>query len=131
MCRFALANVRFRLLGDGAARLVQVAAITRMGRTFIFHHVADASLMRIQPRQQAGPRRAASGGIVKLREPHTVLGEFIQVRGGDFTAVTAEVGEAHVVAEDDDHVRPFSDPFGEHGSAGGGERREGEKACHG
>jgi len=60
--------------------------------------------MRIQSREQRRPRGAAARGVVELRETQPARRELVEVRRGDFAAVAAEVGEAHVIDEDDDDV---------------------------
>ena len=46
--------------------------------------------MRIEAGEQSGPRRAAAGRVVELREAHALAGELVDVRRGDFAAVAAE-----------------------------------------
>ena len=73
---------------------------------FIVHHVADAGLVRIQSGQQRRARRATAAHVVKLREAQSARGEFVEIRRGDFRAVTTEVGKAEVIGEDNYDVRP-------------------------
>ena len=67
--------------------------------------IAHASLMRIQTGHQSRPRGAATRRVVKLREAHATGRQRIEVRRRDFTAVAAEIAEAHVIDEDDEHIR--------------------------
>jgi hypothetical protein len=60
--------------------------------------------MGIQPREQRRPRRAATGRVVKLREPQPVGGERIEIRRLDLAAVAAQIAEAHVISENDDDI---------------------------
>jgi hypothetical protein len=70
------------------------------------HEPADAGLMRIEPRQQAGTRRAAAAGVVTLREPQAAGREAIEVRRANLAAVAAEIRPTQVVGEDDENVWP-------------------------
>lgn len=70
----------------------------------IIHHVSDAGLVRVEPGQQAGSSGAAASRVVELSESQTCGGKCIQRWCADFTAVTAEIREAHVVAEDHNDV---------------------------
>ena len=49
-------------------------------------------------------RGAATRRVVELREANAALRERIDVRRGNLAAVAAEVGEAHVIHEDDEDV---------------------------
>jgi hypothetical protein len=42
-----------------------------------------------------------------LREPNSVGGKSIEIGCSNFTAVTAKVGKAHVIGEDDNDVGPL------------------------
>lgn len=44
---------------------------------------------------------------VEVREAHAVVRQRVEVRCPDLTAVGPQVGESHVVTEDDDDIRPF------------------------
>ena len=85
-------------LGDGDAAVVEPAAVA--GHAVVLGHVPDAGLVRIQAGQQRGARRAAAAGVVELREAQAAGGQLVEVRRGDFAAVAADVGEAHVVHQD-------------------------------
>src|SRR5690606_2113946 len=114
-------------LRDRHAALVERASIPRV--TTILDHVADARLVRIEAGEKRRPRRAAAPGVVKLREAKAVLRESIEGRRPDLAAVAAEVGEAHVVREDDDDVGTLIGGrlrLGEQRNVGG-EEEEGEK----
>src|SRR6476660_9367041 len=68
--------------------------------------VAHAGVMRIEAGEQCGARWAAAGGVVELGEAQAGSGKFVDVGGWDFAAVAGEVGEPHVIDEDDDDVGP-------------------------
>ena len=88
----------------------------------IFGERAHAGLMRIEAGEEGGPRGRAARGVVKLREAQAALREGVEVRRRNFGAVGAEVGEAHVVGEDDDDVGAGGRW---RGRAGGGRRSDG------
>src|SRR5437868_3665439 len=89
--------------GDGDAPARKLTAVRRLAK--VLAHRADADLMRILPRQQRSPRRAAARVVVELAEAHAALRERINVRRVNLTAVASEIGEAHVVGDDEDDVR--------------------------
>ena len=62
------------------------------------------NLLRVVAGQQRAARGPAARGVVELSEAQPVAGKGIEVWGGDFAAVTAGVGETHVVGEDEDNV---------------------------
>ena len=117
---------RFEDFGQRAARLVQVASVARV--TLVFHHVADPGLMGVQAGQQAGPGRAASGGVVELGEPHASRRQGVDVRRVDLASLAPDVREPHVIDQNQHHVRPLpprradgdqgQDQEGERGSEG-------------
>jgi hypothetical protein len=78
--------------------------------------------MRIEAGEEGGPRGRAARGVVKLREAQAALREGVEVRRRNFGAVATEVGEAHIVGEDDDDVGAGGRW---RGRAGGGRRRGG------
>ena len=94
--------------GDRDAAVVELPGVAGQHRTRGIaagcRHVAHAGLMRIEARQERGPRGTAPAGVVELREAHAVFCERIEVRRGDLAAVAAEVGPAHVVDQNDDDV---------------------------
>jgi len=91
-------------LGDGHAATVEAALVARLA--LVLGHVADARLVRVETGQQRGARRAAARGVIELREAQAVRRERVEIRRRNLAAVAAEVGEAHVIHEDDDDVRP-------------------------
>ena len=93
---------RLQSLRDGQAISVQITLILR--QPIVPHHVADPGLVRIQPAQQAGPRRAAAAGIVKLGKSKTVLCQSVQVRGFYLAAEAAYVRIAHIIGHDQNNV---------------------------
>lgn len=84
--------------------LVEMAAIGGMFGTEVVVHVAYAGLVGIEAGQEAGAGGTTASGVIKLGEAETVHGQTIDVRSGDLTTVTADVGEAHVVYEDQEDV---------------------------
>ena len=69
--------------------------------------MAKARLLAAGEQACAG-RRAVGAGDVAVSEAHARSGEGVEVRGGDvFAAVEADVGIPHVIADDDEDVRPF------------------------
>ena len=64
----------------------------------------QADVLPILPAHERGAGRLALGGVVELGEAQTVGREAIEVRRLNLTAVTAEVGKAQIVGEDEDDV---------------------------
>ena len=62
-------------------------------------------LLGIIAREQGGPGRPATGGIVKLGEAEPVPGQAVKMRGLYFTTVASEVGIPHVVRHYEKDVR--------------------------
>mgnify|MGYP000579923011 CR=1 FL=1 len=60
--------------------------------------------MLVHPRKQRGARWATARGIVKLREPQPVCRQLIERGRLDFTAVTADIREPHVISHNNDDV---------------------------
>ena len=118
-------------LRDGDATGVERAAIAGEGfalvaragetRAAIGGHEADAGLVRIQAGEQRSARRTTPRAVVELREAQPIGGERIEIRCADFTAVTSQVREAHVVGEDDEDV-------GFRARCGGDRRFQGEQS---
>ena len=69
-------------------------------------------LRRVITGHDGTARRPAAGAIIKLREPQSVGGEPVEVRRFNFTAVTAQVGESHVIGKDKKYVRAGLCRFG-------------------
>ena len=88
--------------GEGEALAVEVSAVA--WEMVIVDHVADASLVGVQAGEERGAAGATAGGVIELGEADSVGGEGIEVRGGDFATETTEIGEAHIVGEDDDDI---------------------------
>jgi hypothetical protein len=65
----------------------------------------ETGLMRVYPGEQSRPGGAAARAIVELREAHALGRQFVYVGCEDFRALTAEVGKAKVVGNNDDHIR--------------------------
>ena len=82
-------------LGNGHAIFVESTAITF--QPAVLHHVSDTCLVGVEPGQQRGARRTAAPRVIKLREPHPVVRELIEIRCSHLAAITADVAVAHVV----------------------------------
>jgi len=89
-------------LRDGVAVFVQGAPVT--GDTLVGGHPAYSGLMRVESGQERGPGGAAASGIIKLGELRATLGEGIEVRGGNLTAIGPDIGKPHIVHHDEDNV---------------------------
>lgn len=108
----------FEGFGEGDRLVVEIALVG--GEAAVLDHVADAGLVGVAAGEQGGAGGAAAGAVVELGEADAAIGEFLEVGGGDFAAVGADVGVAEVVGEDDDEVRA---PAARRGGGGAGEER--------
>ena len=83
-----------------AGRLAPVAGIAdgEVG------HPAHAAAVVVPPGQQAGPGGRAQRGGVEVGQAHARGRQPVDHRGVDGGAVTAELGEPHVVEDDEHHV---------------------------
>ena len=90
-------------LGDRHAVRIDRARVA--ARPVVVGEDADAGLVRVQAGEQRGARRAAARSVVELREAYAAACQAIEIRGPDLTAVAADVGEPHVVDENQDDVR--------------------------
>jgi len=88
---------------DRAAGIIKVSLVSC--KSFLVHHVSDPGLVWIQSRQQTCASRTASGRVVELGEPKSVFSKRVEIRSFDFAAVATQVGDPHVVAEDDHEIR--------------------------
>src|SRR5262245_2229705 len=88
--------------GDRDGVAVQIAAIPVVAT--VVHHMSDARLMRVKPRQQRRPRRTATRRVIELSKAHAVSGKRVQIRRIDLAAVTTYVRKTHVVGHNDDDV---------------------------
>jgi len=68
--------------------------------------VSNTGLMRIQPREQTRPRRTTPSRVVELRKAQPISGESIQIRRGNFTAISSDVSKAHIVGQNNEEIRP-------------------------
>ena len=118
----------FEGFGEGDAVAVEVAAVA--GESFVFHHVSDAGLVGVEARKQGGAGGTAAGGVVELGEAEAAGGEGVEGGGADFATVAAEVGESHVVGENDDEVGR-SVGGGGNGEGVDGQQEGGEEECAG
>ena len=62
------------------------------------------NLLRVIAGEQRPACRPAARGVVKLREAQPAPRERIEVRRGNFAAVTTEVGKAEVIGENDQEI---------------------------
>ncbi len=85
---------------DGHTLAVEIAPVSIVAA--VVGHVANARLMRIEACEQAGPGWAAAGRIVELSEAQTTRRELVQLGRRDLPPVASEVGESHVIAQNDD-----------------------------
>ena len=92
-------------LGYGHATLVQVALVGLRGPGKRRGHPTNARLMRVETRQEGRARWAAARRVVHLRIAQAVAAERVECRRADLGAEAADVGEAHVVCEDEQDVR--------------------------
>src|SRR5579884_2719983 len=88
----------------GDAGVIETTAIT--WQVVVLCHVADARFMRIEAGEQRGAAGTATAGVVELGEPQAGRRELVEVRRRNFASVTTDIGEAHVINQDDNDVRP-------------------------
>ena len=91
-------------LGDRHGVLRQRAAVSR--QVVVESHPADARLVLVEAREQRRPGGAAAARVVEVVEAKPVRCQPVEVGGMDFTPVTSDVGEAQIVGQNDDYVRP-------------------------
>ena len=104
-------------LGNGHAFLVEESLILR--EAVVAGHMSNSGLVGVEPGEKRGAGGAATAGVVELREAQAVGGEFVEIRGFDFPAVTSDVGIAHVIGHDDNDVWAGFAVETERGSADG------------
>src|SRR5487761_1229155 len=68
-------------------------------------HPPHPAAVVVPAREQTGARRRAQRRGAEVRQPHALGGETVHHGRGDVRAVTAELGEANVVEDDQHHVR--------------------------
>ena len=66
---------------------------------------SHAAAVMVAPGQQTGPGGRAERGGVKVGEPDALRGDAVDDGGRDVRAVAAQLREAHVVEDDQHHVR--------------------------
>jgi hypothetical protein len=74
--------------------------------------MAEPRLVRIGAGQQRRARRAAPRGVVELREPEPAGRQRIDVGCRYLASVATDIGESHVIDEDDHDVRPCGAALG-------------------
>lgn len=70
--------------------------------------MTDPGLVGIEAGQKRSAGWAATASVIKLRKAETVGSELIEIGSVDFSAVTSDVGEAHVIRHYNDDIRLFS-----------------------
>ena len=91
--------------GNGLAPTIQVTPISVV--TIVSHHPANTGLMRIKTGEQTRSCRAASSGVVKLRETQSAFRESIQRGRLNFTPITTDIGIPHVIRHDQNDIGSF------------------------
>ena len=89
-------------LRDRVAVVVQGTPVTR--DALVGGHPAYSGLVGVQTGQERGPGGAAAPRIVKLGELRAALGQGLEVRSGNLTAIASDIGESHIVHHDQDDV---------------------------
>jgi len=99
-CR--LQNVRYRNLRQRQANVLSQTSGRRTGVELV------AKTLLVAPRRQPGTRRTAHRTRnVSVRETHTPPRDRINIRRRNVLAtVAADVGITHIVADDNDNIRP-------------------------
>ncbi len=80
---------QLQLLGHRDAVAAQFTAIT--GSAPVFHHLADASFLRIQPGEQRRPCQTTARRRIKFAELNALRRQPVQVRRRNFGTETAKV----------------------------------------
>ena len=90
-------------LGHGGGVVGDVAAHVRVAAVEVGDRAHPDGVV-VPAGEQRGPGGRAQGGDVEVGVAEPLRGQTVDVRGGQLGAVAAEVGEAGVVEEDEDHV---------------------------
>ena len=94
--------------GEGGDALVQVAFVAGhaflIGREFL-GEVAEPGEVAVHAAQQHGAGGGAGRGGDELAQFHALFGQGIEMGRGDFAAEAAQVGEAHIVNDNQEDVR--------------------------
>ncbi len=119
--------------GERDAVTVEKAGITGCGvggggLAGVFGEDTYSGLVLEEAGEQGGPGGGAACGVVELSEAEAAGGERINVGCGDFPAVAADIGEAHVVGKDEEDIGTWV--LGCGGKPWGGEEA-GEDECGG
>jgi hypothetical protein len=72
--------------------------------------LAFAEAIAVYTAEERGPCGPAAGGVIELCEAKSVMGQLVKVRGIDFAAEATEIGESHVIGQDNDDVRTRISP---------------------
>ena len=99
-------RVSGRAQGFGDRRRIErnVPEIAREAR-IVVGQPSGRHRMRVDPGQQGGARRRADRMRRIVAKPDAPAGQRIDVGGGDFRAVTADIGPTHIVHQDDHDIR--------------------------
>jgi hypothetical protein len=97
---------KLRQRGDAVVEVALVAVQAHLVRRRPLAHIAETIEVRVHAGEQHRPRGRAARVSIKGGEAYAVLRQRVEVRRLDLAAERAHVGEPHVIAEDDDDVRP-------------------------
>ena len=61
--------------------------------------MSESDSVGVLSRQNRGSRRAASTGVVKLREPHTAGSQRVEYGRGDLASVSTQIAEAKIICQ--------------------------------
>jgi len=73
----------------------------------VYPHSVYSGILGIMAGQQGSPARTTPGTIVHLGEADPRLCQPVDVRRIDFPTVTSQVGIAHVIQHDNEHIGSF------------------------
>src|SRR5438876_3674009 len=83
---------------------LQRAAIASLA--LVCRHRPHASLMRIESREQRGPRGATASAVIELRKTQSAGCQCVEIRCADFPAIAAKVRIAQIVCQDQEDIQP-------------------------
>ena len=93
--------------GNGDTVLVEIAGVAF--RAIAVGKNSNAGLMRMQPSQQRGSRRAAARRVVELRIAQPIRSQTVEIGGFDLATVTADVRKSHIIVQDDQDIGAVRD----------------------
>src|SRR5438876_11445750 len=83
---------------------LQRAAIASLA--LVCRHRPHASLMRIESREQRGPRWATASAVIELRKTQSAGCQCVEIRCADFAAIAAKVRITQIVCQNQKDIRP-------------------------